>query len=120
MLQNFGLEMASLQRSLASFLRWLPACGDTTFIASYKSNNKRELAQSVQALQKLSYDLLGLIDDQQKTHLRQYDERIESNISDILETEFGVKDNNRLKFCEENSTTMENNLEIIRANKEGN
>ena len=35
MLQNFGMERTSLQRSLASFLRWLPACGDTTFIASY-------------------------------------------------------------------------------------
>ena len=89
-----------------------------SFIASYKNKNKRQLAQSVHALQKLSYDLLGLIDDQQKTHLRQYDGRIESNISDILETEFGVKDNNRLKFCEENLITMENNLEIIRANKE--
>ena len=35
MLQNFEMERTSLQRSLASFLRWLPACGDTTFIASY-------------------------------------------------------------------------------------
>ena len=40
---------------------------DKTFIAD---NTRKEIAQSVQDLQKLSYDLLGLIDGQQKSHLR--------------------------------------------------
>ena len=40
---------------------------DETFIAD---NTRKEIAQSVQDLQKLSYDLLGLIDGQQKSHLR--------------------------------------------------
>ena len=80
---------------------------DKTFIAY----NREELAQSVQALQKLSYDLLGLIDGQQKSHLRHGKE---SNFPRMLEERHNDAQENEehRKLFE----TKQNHLQIIRKN----